>query len=99
MLIILPVYAASFLSNKDADRIILAVNAGARIITDGSSKLTEQLKINFSSPSPVNYVHDMILHSPILSWADAPSVSMILNSPDKSVKLYIQILSAGVLLE
>jgi hypothetical protein len=96
MLIILPVYAASFLSNKDADRIILAVNAGARIITDGSSKLTEQLKINFSSPSPVNYVHDMILHSPILSWEDAPSVSMILNSPDKSVQIiYSDSISGG----
>ena len=87
MLLILPRSTAALLTDKDAGRILTAVESGLKLITDGSSTLTKQLNISFSSPSSVRYVHDLVLHSPILSWADAPVVPMILNEPDNSIRI------------
>ena len=98
MLLILPQSVLSSISDNDAERIITAVNSGARVVTDGSSKLTRQLNIIFSEPVSVKYVHDAILHSPILCWPDAPSVPVILNPTDNTIHtLYADSISGNAL--
>ena len=87
MLIILPHASASFLKEKDIDRIQLAVNNGARLITDGESKLTEQMNIKLSPPASVKIVKDLTFPSVHLHWADAPKVPLILNESGKTCRL------------
>jgi hypothetical protein len=91
ILIILPHASASLFNNQDIDRIQKAVNEGARIITDGKSKLTSLLKIKLSPAANVKIVKDVTFPSVKLHWADAPKVQLILNAPDNSFRqLYIE---------
>jgi len=87
ILIILPHASASFLREKDIDRLQHAVNFGARVITDGKSKLTDLMKIKLSPLSGVKTVNDLTFPSIHLHWADAPKVPLILNESDKSFRL------------
>jgi hypothetical protein len=86
MLLILPHASASLLNDKDIARIQHAVKEGARVITDGSSKLTNLLKIKLSSPAGVKFVRDLTFPPLILQWADNPKVPYILNAKDKSFR-------------
>jgi hypothetical protein len=86
-LIILPRASASSLKEKDIDLILHAVNEGARVITDGKSKLTDLMKIKLSPPATVKIVSDLTFPSVQLHWADAPKVPLILNESDKSCRL------------
>ena len=87
MLIILPHASASFLKEKDIERIQHAVNLGVRVITDSNSKLVDLMKINLSPPASVKIVRDLTFPSMQLHWADAPKVPLILNESDKSCRL------------
>ncbi len=87
MLIVLPQSVASFISDKDAGKILRAVSDGARIITDCSSKLTRQLNINFYAPSSVKYVRNIVVNAPMLCWADAPSIPTIIISNLNSIRV------------
>ena len=85
MLIILPHASASLLSDKDIVRIQNAVIEGARVITDGKSKLFDLMKIKLSSPAGIKNVRDLTFPSVQLHWADVPKVPLILNGSDKSL--------------
>jgi hypothetical protein len=87
MLIILPHASASFLKGKDIDRIQNAVNNGARVITDGKSKLTDLMKTKLSPPASIKIVRDLTFPSVKIHWADAPKVPLILNESDKTCRL------------
>ncbi|MDR3611370.1 MAG: hypothetical protein P4L27_12460 [Ignavibacteriaceae bacterium] len=87
MLIILPNASALFLSELDVRNIILAVNNGARLFTDGNNKFTQSLNIKFSPPTQVKFIRDRSLPHVMLHWADAPSVPMIINAQDKTTRV------------
>ena len=87
MLIILPHASASNITEQDMNRIQLAVNEGARVITDGESKLADLMNIKFSFPISVKTIKDLTFPSMQLHWADAPKVPLILNGSDKSCRL------------
>jgi|CZKP01.1.fsa_nt_gi hypothetical protein len=95
MLIILPHATALFTTDQDMIRIQHAIKEGARVITDGSSKLADLLKIKLSSPVGVKIVRDLIYPSVHLHWADAPKVPLILNASDKSCRLLYTDPAAG----
>jgi hypothetical protein len=86
MLIILPHTSASLLNNQDIDKIQHAVNDGARVITDGKSKLLDLLKIKLSPPAVVKIVKDLTYPALLLHWADSPKVPLILNASDKTFR-------------
>lgn len=83
MLIIIPHTAASLLSKKVIGQIQYAVIKGARVITDGNSKLADRMNIKLSSPSTVKFVKDLNFPSVFLQWADTPKVHLILNKQNK----------------
>jgi hypothetical protein len=87
MLIIIPHASASLLNEKNINQIQHAVNEGARLITDGKSKLADLMKINLSSPYKVKLVKDLTFPSVRLHWSDAPKIPLILNKPDNSCRL------------
>jgi hypothetical protein len=101
MLIVLPHASASLLTDLNVDRIMQAVAEGARVITDGDNRLAQRLQLKLSQPVKVGFVRDRVFPSILLSWADNPSVPLILNTPDKSLRvLYTDSLSrhaAGIL--
>lgn len=86
MLIILPNASASLLKSRDIVRIKHVTKEGARVITDGKSKLASMMNIKFSSQTSIKIVKDLTNPSILLHWADVPKVPLILNASDKTFR-------------
>jgi hypothetical protein len=87
MLIILPHSSVVLLTDRDIERILQIIGKGARVISDGDSRLSHRLGIQLSAPTRVFRINDLVHPSVQLNWPDAPSVPGILSNPDETIRV------------